>query len=152
HVVWFVGAQGHAAANRREALRRSPHRARRSYAGAAHRRYRRRAVQYGTRAHRAVRESRNHQMGRGGEARRNKSRIAPSKSLNDTLTDRHRRERMMKSPAFLLITLAAGVFSATPAEAQTYPNKPVRIITANSPGGTSDIFVRALGDELAQAS
>ena len=55
---------------------------------------------------------------------------------------------MMKSPAFLLITLAAGVFSATPAEAQTYPNMPVRIITANSPGGTSDIFVRALGDEL----
>jgi tripartite-type tricarboxylate transporter receptor subunit TctC len=55
---------------------------------------------------------------------------------------------MMKSPAFLLITLAAGAFSATPAGAQTYPNKPVRIITANSPGGTSDIFVRALGDEL----
>ncbi len=54
----------------------------------------------------------------------------------------------MKSLAFLLVTLAAGVFSATPAGAQTYPSKPVRIITANSPGGTSDIFVRALGDEL----
>src|SRR5437588_12620105 len=55
---------------------------------------------------------------------------------------------MMKSLTFLLITLAAGVFSATPAEAQTYPSKPVRVITSNSAGGTSDIFVRALGDEL----
>src|SRR4029434_5209681 len=54
---------------------------------------------------------------------------------------------MMKSPAFLLITLAAGVFSATLAGAQTYPSKPVRIITANSPGGTSDIFFRALAEE-----
>lgn len=36
----------------------------------------------------------------------------------------------------------------TQASAQGYPSKPVRIITANSAGGTSDIFVRALGDEL----
>ena len=34
------------------------------------------------------------------------------------------------------------------ADAQTYPSKPVRIITANSAGGTSDIFTRALGEEL----
>jgi tripartite-type tricarboxylate transporter receptor subunit TctC len=64
------------------------------------------------------------------------------------LIEGHKRESMMKSTAFLLVTLAAGVFSATPAGAQTYPSKLVRIITANSPGGTSDIFVRALGDEL----
>jgi tripartite-type tricarboxylate transporter receptor subunit TctC len=64
------------------------------------------------------------------------------------LIEGHKRESMMKSLAFLLVTLAAGVFSATPAGAQTYPSKPLRIITANSPGGTSDIFVRALGDEL----
>jgi tripartite-type tricarboxylate transporter receptor subunit TctC len=37
---------------------------------------------------------------------------------------------------------------ASPAIAQPYPAKPIRIITANSVGGTSDIFVRALGDEL----
>jgi len=43
---------------------------------------------------------------------------------------------------------AGGCFSTMPAEAQLYPTKPVRIITANSAGGTSDIFVRALGDEL----
>ena len=34
------------------------------------------------------------------------------------------------------------------AHAQGYPNKPIRVITANSAGGTSDIFVRALGEEL----
>jgi tripartite-type tricarboxylate transporter receptor subunit TctC len=50
----------------------------------------------------------------------------------------------------LLIVLAVfgATFSAAPAAAQPYPSKPVRIITANSAGGTSDIFVRALGDEL----
>src|SRR5215470_10457189 len=43
---------------------------------------------------------------------------------------------------------AAAVVAATGAVAQTYPTRPIRVITANSPGGTSDIFVRALGDEL----
>jgi tripartite-type tricarboxylate transporter receptor subunit TctC len=51
------------------------------------------------------------------------------------------------------IALAAGalLLSALPAAAQTYPSKPVRIITANSAGGTSDIFSRALGEELQKA-
>ena len=35
-----------------------------------------------------------------------------------------------------------------PASADTWPSKPIRVITANSAGGTSDIFVRALGEEL----
>src|SRR5215468_12086365 len=43
---------------------------------------------------------------------------------------------------------ATAVVAATGAVAQTYPTRPIRVITANSPGGTSDIFVRALGDEL----
>ncbi len=53
----------------------------------------------------------------------------------------------MKNLIFLLATIAA-IALATTAGAQPYPTKPVRVITANSPGGTSDIFVRALGDEL----
>src|SRR3954471_10051342 len=36
----------------------------------------------------------------------------------------------------------------SPAGAQAYPTKPIRVITANSAGGTSDIFVRALGEEM----
>ena len=55
----------------------------------------------------------------------------------------------MKKVMFLLVAMATVACSiATPAASQPYPTKPVRIITANSAGGTSDIFVRALGDEL----
>jgi tripartite-type tricarboxylate transporter receptor subunit TctC len=43
---------------------------------------------------------------------------------------------------------AASLLGATASAAQSWPTKPVRVITANSAGGTSDIFVRALGDEL----
>ena len=52
----------------------------------------------------------------------------------------------MKLIAILMAVLA--VAGASSAHAQTYPTKPIRVITANSAGGTSDIFVRALGDEL----
>src|SRR5882724_3632835 len=45
----------------------------------------------------------------------------------------------------MLVALAA---LASEANAQSYPNKPIRVITANSAGGTSDIFVRALGEEM----
>src|SRR5476651_1333326 len=55
----------------------------------------------------------------------------------------------MKTLATLFAAVTAVTFGGlTPAEAQTYPSKPIRVITANSAGGTSDIFVRALGEEL----
>jgi len=44
--------------------------------------------------------------------------------------------------------LAALAPAAGVALAEDYPAKPIRIITANSAGGTSDIFVRALGEEM----
>ena len=50
-------------------------------------------------------------------------------------------------PAIALLAVVAAL-GVVPAGAQDYPSKPIRIITANSPGGTSDIFVRALGEEL----
>jgi tripartite-type tricarboxylate transporter receptor subunit TctC len=51
----------------------------------------------------------------------------------------------MKPLSVLLIAMAmGGCFSTTPAAAWLYPTKPARIITANSPGGTSDIFVGAI--------
>jgi tripartite-type tricarboxylate transporter receptor subunit TctC len=53
----------------------------------------------------------------------------------------------MKVLSFLLGAAACACNPAA-AAAQSYPAKPVRVITANSAGGTSDIFVRALGDEL----
>jgi tripartite-type tricarboxylate transporter receptor subunit TctC len=38
--------------------------------------------------------------------------------------------------------------SCAPASAQDYPTRPIRVITATSAGGTSDIFMRVLGDEV----
>jgi tripartite-type tricarboxylate transporter receptor subunit TctC len=44
--------------------------------------------------------------------------------------------------------VVVSILHASIASAQPYPSKAVRVITSNSAGGTSDIFVRALGDEL----
>ena len=55
----------------------------------------------------------------------------------------------MRRFAIVLAAFAiSGVASINAAHAQSYPTKPIRIITANSAGGTSDIFSRALGEEL----
>jgi tripartite-type tricarboxylate transporter receptor subunit TctC len=48
--------------------------------------------------------------------------------------------------AFLAALALAGLTAAAPA--QDYPTKPIRVIAAASAGGLSDIFMRALGDEL----
>ena len=38
--------------------------------------------------------------------------------------------------------------ACTPASAQDYPTRPIHALTAISAGGTSDIFMRAMGQEL----
>jgi tripartite-type tricarboxylate transporter receptor subunit TctC len=40
------------------------------------------------------------------------------------------------------------VVAAAPASAQDYPTRPIKALTTTSAGGISDIFMRALGDEL----
>jgi tripartite-type tricarboxylate transporter receptor subunit TctC len=47
---------------------------------------------------------------------------------------------------FALLALAA------PLCAQDYPSRPIHVITSSSAGGLSDIFMRALGDELQKAT
>jgi tripartite-type tricarboxylate transporter receptor subunit TctC len=44
--------------------------------------------------------------------------------------------------------IATVALLATPAFAQDYPSKPVRAITALSAGGTSDVFMRVLGEQF----
>src|SRR5437763_484918 len=48
---------------------------------------------------------------------------------------------MMRAAGVLMLTLAA-----LPAAAQDYPAKPVRAITALSAGGSSDVFMRVIGE------
>ena len=55
----------------------------------------------------------------------------------------------MKIPA-LLLTTALSFAAALPATAQDWPSRPVKAITTTSAGGLSDIFMRALGEELRQ--
>jgi tripartite-type tricarboxylate transporter receptor subunit TctC len=44
--------------------------------------------------------------------------------------------------------LLVGLVGVTPSRAQDYPARPIRALTTTSAGGISDIFMRALGDEL----
>jgi tripartite-type tricarboxylate transporter receptor subunit TctC len=55
-------------------------------------------------------------------------------------------KRFMRPLAALCI-----VFAAADAHAQAWPAKPVRIVIAFSPGGSTDLVVRAMSDRLAQA-
>src|SRR5262249_9159683 len=45
------------------------------------------------------------------------------------------------------LALIAGLASA-PTQAQDYPSRPIRALTTTSAGGISDIFMRAVGDEM----
>src|SRR5262245_66442408 len=47
-----------------------------------------------------------------------------------------------------ILTGALIVCATACANAQDYPQKPVRAITALSAGGTSDVFMRVLGDQF----
>src|SRR5215469_2514606 len=51
-----------------------------------------------------------------------------------------------------IITVCLALASLGPllatARAENYPDKPIRVIVATSPGGTSDIFIRAAGEEF----
>ena len=49
-----------------------------------------------------------------------------------------------------LATLAA-LFCSSPAQAQAYPNKPVRIVVGYPPGGAVDSIARVIGQPLTQA-
>ncbi len=50
----------------------------------------------------------------------------------------------------LLGALASALMMALPSQAQTYPNKPIRIIVPFAAGGSSDVMARGLGKQLAE--
>ena len=47
-----------------------------------------------------------------------------------------------------IVSLIAAVFASSMAAAQDYPSRPVKTLTTTSAGGISDIFMRALSNEL----
>jgi tripartite-type tricarboxylate transporter receptor subunit TctC len=53
---------------------------------------------------------------------------------------------MMMDRILLLVAALCGL--AANASAQDYPTRPIRALTATSAGGTSDIFMRVLGEEI----
>ncbi|TMJ80988.1 MAG: tripartite tricarboxylate transporter substrate binding protein [Alphaproteobacteria bacterium] len=55
-----------------------------------------------------------------------------------------RGETAMRKGLLILALVAA----AGPAPAQDYPTRPIKALTTTSAGGISDVFMRALGDEL----
>jgi tripartite-type tricarboxylate transporter receptor subunit TctC len=65
------------------------------------------------------------------------------------------REAALRSRRVLGLITLAGAFLGVPAaviaqDAKSFPNKPVRIIVAASPGGTSDILARSIGQKLTE--
>ena len=48
----------------------------------------------------------------------------------------------------LIVGLAATLAGLAPAAAQDYPSRPIHALTATSAGGTSDVFLRVIGDEM----
>lgn len=55
------------------------------------------------------------------------------------------KTRCLFAASLVALTVAVATGSAA---AQSYPSKPIRVIVANSPGGTSDIFIRAVADQF----
>jgi tripartite-type tricarboxylate transporter receptor subunit TctC len=64
-----------------------------------------------------------------------------TKILGETLVTR-------KFLQALLLAAATTSAMSTAVNAQDYPNRPIRVLTTTSAGGLSDIFMRALGEEL----
>src|SRR6476469_3081207 len=59
--------------------------------------------------------------------------------------------QMMRSILSFAIVVILFCASASFLQAQEYPNKPIRVVVAYAPGGSTDIAARMIGEELGRA-
>jgi tripartite-type tricarboxylate transporter receptor subunit TctC len=55
---------------------------------------------------------------------------------------------MIGKAALLAVMIAAGLGSVAPARAQSYPNRPIKLVVAVLPGGPMDVMARLVAQEL----
>jgi tripartite-type tricarboxylate transporter receptor subunit TctC len=55
---------------------------------------------------------------------------------------------MIGKAALLAVMIAAGLGSVAPARAQSYPNRPIKLVVAVLPGGPMDVMARIVAQEL----
>src|SRR5512143_1018837 len=67
-----------------------------------------------------------------------------------SLAQRQSWEADMRWTMKLLLAMAALAALSAPAAAQSWPNKPVKIVVPFGPGGPADVYARILGQELSE--